>query len=114
MEEKRRLLNFVFSNSTWKNGKLIPAYRNPFDLLALTNTAYQKEKAASSKKDGLFEIWLPGQDSVTTVETFCFSLRNLPFGFLTQRIRSILILKGFVKRISLPKQVLLFWHETNA
>ena len=63
MEEKRRLLNFVFSNSTWKDGKLIPAYRKPFDLLALTNTAYQKEKAVSSKKDGLFEIWLPGQDS---------------------------------------------------
>ena len=60
MEEKRRLLNFVFSNSTWKDGKLIPAYRKPFDLLALTNTAYQKEKAVSSKKDGLFEIWLPG------------------------------------------------------
>jgi hypothetical protein len=63
MQEKRRLLNFVFSNSTWKDGKLIPAYRKPFDLLALTNTAYQKEKAVSSKKDGLFEIWLPGQDS---------------------------------------------------
>jgi hypothetical protein len=29
-----------------------------FDLLALTNTAYQKEKATSSKKDGHFEIWL--------------------------------------------------------
>ena len=63
MEEKRRLLNFVFSNSTWKDGKLKPVYRKPFDLLALTNTAYQKEKAVSSKKDGLFEIWLPGQDS---------------------------------------------------
>jgi hypothetical protein len=45
-----------------------------------------KEKAVSQKKDSLFEIWLPGQDSVTTVETFCFSLRNLPFGFLTQHI----------------------------
>jgi site-specific DNA recombinase len=59
MEEKRRLLNFVFSNSTWKDGKLIPAYRKLFALLALTNTAYQKEKAASPKKDGLFKIWLP-------------------------------------------------------
>jgi hypothetical protein len=29
---------------------------------------------------------LPGQDSVTTVETYCFSLRHLPFGFLTQHI----------------------------
>ena len=63
MEEKRRLLNFVFSNSTWKDSKLIPAYRKPFDLLAVTNTAYRKEKAVSPKKDGLFEIWLPGQDS---------------------------------------------------
>jgi hypothetical protein len=34
--------------------------------------------------------------SVTTVETFCFSLRNLPFGFLAQHIRSILIWIGFV------------------
>lgn len=34
MQEKRRLLNFVFSNSTWKDGKLTPAYRKPFDLLA--------------------------------------------------------------------------------
>jgi len=33
-----------------------------FDLLALTNTAYQKEKATSSKKDGLSEIWLPRRD----------------------------------------------------
>jgi hypothetical protein len=63
MEEKRHLLNFVFSNSTWKDGKLTPVYRKPFDLLALTNTAYQKEKAVSSKKDGLFEIWLPEEDS---------------------------------------------------
>jgi hypothetical protein len=63
MEEKRRLLNFVFSNSTWKDSKLIPAYRKPFYLLALTNAAYQNGKAISSKKDGLFEIWLPGQDS---------------------------------------------------
>jgi hypothetical protein len=44
MEEKRRLLNFVFSNSTWKEGKLIPPYPKPFDLLALTNTAYQSSR----------------------------------------------------------------------
>ncbi|HMK75053.1 MAG TPA: zinc ribbon domain-containing protein, partial [Thermodesulfobacteriota bacterium] len=31
MQEKRRLLNFVFSNSTWKDGKLVHAYRKPFD-----------------------------------------------------------------------------------
>jgi site-specific DNA recombinase len=31
MSEKRRLLNFVCSNSIWKDGKLIPNYRKPFD-----------------------------------------------------------------------------------
>ncbi|MCE5200457.1 MAG: zinc ribbon domain-containing protein [Armatimonadota bacterium] len=33
MLEKRRLLDFVFSNSTWANGKLTPKYRKPFDLI---------------------------------------------------------------------------------
>jgi hypothetical protein len=61
MSEKRRLLNFVLSNSSWKDGRLIPGYRKPFDLLAVTNLAYQKEKALSPAKDGLFDIWLPGQ-----------------------------------------------------
>ena len=44
-------------------------------------------KKAHAKKHGPFVCWLPGQDSVTTVETSCFSLRNLPFGFLTQHVR---------------------------
>ena len=32
MMEKRKLLDFVLSNSTWKDGQLIPNYRKPFDL----------------------------------------------------------------------------------
>ena len=56
MMEKRRLLDFVFLNSTWKNGYLSPTYRKPFDMLAVTNIAYQKQKAASPSKDDLFAI----------------------------------------------------------
>ena len=63
MREKRRILDFLFSNCLWKNGALIPHYRKPFDLLALTNSAYQKRKATSRAKNGLFENWLPGRDS---------------------------------------------------
>ncbi len=63
MLEKRRLLDFVFSNSTWKHGELIPKYRKPFDMLAVTNVAYKKEKAASPSKDDLSDIWLPRTDS---------------------------------------------------
>jgi site-specific DNA recombinase len=63
MKEKRRILDFLFSNCLWKDGNLIPNYRKPFDMLALTNAAYQKKKATSRVKSGLFEIWLPGRDS---------------------------------------------------
>lgn len=60
MREKRRLLDFVCSNSTWKDGRLTPNYRKPFDVIAVTNRTYKMEKAAFPKKDGLLEIWLPG------------------------------------------------------
>ena len=63
MDEKRRLLNFVFSNSSWRDGRLTPVYRKPFDLLAVTNLAYRREKALFPMKEGLFDIWLPGTDS---------------------------------------------------
>jgi site-specific DNA recombinase len=64
MREKRRILNFVLSNSIWKNGRLYPNYRQPFDMLAETNLAYQKEKAVSPQKNGLFDIWLPLVDAL--------------------------------------------------
>ena len=63
MLEKRRLLNFVFSNSSWKDGRLSPVYRKPFDLLAVTNLAYQREKALSSAQEDLFDIWCRRPDS---------------------------------------------------
>jgi site-specific DNA recombinase len=61
MQEKRKLLDFVCSNSTWKDGRLIPQYRKPFDLLAVTNRSYQQTKATSPEESGLCPIWLPGQ-----------------------------------------------------
>lgn len=61
--EKRRLLTIVHSNSTWREGRLIPEYRKPFDSLAVTNAAWLKEKAVSGIEDGISSIWLPGLDS---------------------------------------------------
>ena len=88
MKEKRRILDFVFSNCLWKDGTLVPNYRKPFDILALTNSAYQKQKATSRAKSGLSEIWLP---FVNDYRTLCsmpppdvkvalsgFTLANLP------------------------------------
>jgi site-specific DNA recombinase len=67
MREKRRVLDFIFSNCLWRDGSLIPNYRKPFDMLALTNVAYQKKKATSRVKSGLSEIWLPVVKAYRTV-----------------------------------------------
>jgi hypothetical protein len=34
-------------------------FRQPFDMLAITNEAYRKEKAAGVASSGLSEKWLP-------------------------------------------------------
>jgi len=60
MGEKRRLLQIVFSNCTWADGKLTPDYRKPFDLLVKTNVDYQECVEASQEKLDFRPIWLPG------------------------------------------------------
>jgi site-specific DNA recombinase len=61
--EKRRLLNFVVSNCTWKGGELVADLRQPFDLLAET-TAIAAQAAAGNRPNlAKTEIWLPGPDS---------------------------------------------------
>jgi len=35
--EKRRLLNSVYSNSSWAGGELTPNFRKPFDIIAVSN-----------------------------------------------------------------------------
>jgi site-specific DNA recombinase len=57
--EKRRLLDFVLSNCTWAGGKLTVTYRQPFDLLAVTNEALRKEKAAGGVSNGVCLAKLP-------------------------------------------------------
>lgn len=56
--EKRRLLNFLCSNSTWKDRTLTATFRQPFDILAVTNTAWQRQKAAGATSSDLRPIWL--------------------------------------------------------
>lgn len=62
-EEKRRLLNFVLSNCSWKNGRLEATFKQPFDMLAVAATANAKGEAGEELSTGRFENWLPGVDS---------------------------------------------------
>jgi len=58
-KEKRRLLDFVLSNSTWAGGELTVEFRQPFDLLAVTNESLKREKAAGGEPRDLRPEKLP-------------------------------------------------------
>ncbi len=57
-KEKRRLLDFVLSNSSWANGELSVTYRQPFDIIA--EATARNDEEATTIGDPLVntEIWL--------------------------------------------------------
>ncbi len=56
--QKRRLLNFVLSNCSWKDGRVVATFRQPFDLLAQTNATAMYSKLSSDSKSTKSEVWL--------------------------------------------------------
>ena len=62
--EKRKLLNFVCSNSTWKDQTLTATLRQPFDLLALTNTTWQRKKATGNSSSDPCPEWRAIRDNL--------------------------------------------------
>ncbi|MFQ5479256.1 MAG: recombinase family protein [Candidatus Binatia bacterium] len=58
--QKRRLLNFLVSNCSWRDGELTATLRQPFDLIAETTAIEAKRKAAGEVPNDVSEIWLPG------------------------------------------------------
>jgi site-specific DNA recombinase len=61
--EKRRLLNFVVSNCSWKDGQMTPILRQPFDLLAQTSIIAALQAVNENPKLTKREIWLGDEDS---------------------------------------------------
>lgn len=56
--EKRRLLKFVVSNSSWKDGKLTVQYRQPFDLFSTWEETLKKGPISERLEEGQNENWL--------------------------------------------------------
>ena len=61
--EKRRLLDFVLSNSSWGNGELTVEFRQPFDLIAVGATELKQMKAAGAGSDDLHQFKYTPEDS---------------------------------------------------
>jgi site-specific DNA recombinase len=56
--QKRRLLNFVLSNCSWKDGEARGTFRQPFDLLAETTAMAARQEAENTGNSAKSEIWL--------------------------------------------------------
>jgi hypothetical protein len=65
-DEKRRLLNFVVSNSIWKGGEIVPVWRQPFDIIAVANQPSDSGTRGAGPKNGPNENWLPEYSQVRT------------------------------------------------
>lgn len=59
MAEKRRLLDHVFSNSSYADGKLTPNYRKPFNLISKAMLMQMELTGGKFDKTAKSEIWLP-------------------------------------------------------
>ncbi len=53
MRNKRRILDFVTSNSVWKDGQIHPNYREPFATIALMGMGDETKQAVSGEVNGL-------------------------------------------------------------
>jgi site-specific DNA recombinase len=62
-DQQRRLLNFVLSNSTWKEGALSVTFRQPFDLIAQTMTPGPSGGAGGGENPPDCPNWWSRQDS---------------------------------------------------
>ena len=61
--EKRRLLDFLVSNCSWKGGELTSTLRQPFDFLAQTAAIAAQSAASSRSESAKRESWLGDLDS---------------------------------------------------
>jgi site-specific DNA recombinase len=75
-QEKRKLLNFVLSNCTWRGGELTAKYRQPFDVLAVAVASEQRQMGGGIAEMGKNENWLPDMDSNHELDRI-LEIRNL-------------------------------------
>jgi hypothetical protein len=65
--EKRRPLNFLLTNRSWKEGELRATLRQPFDSFAAAAATPDGRKAAGVAADGPPGNWLPFVESYRTL-----------------------------------------------
>ena len=59
--EKRRLLNFVLSNCTWKGSELQAEFRQPLDMLVVATLPMKRKKVPELPPTTFLKIGSPGR-----------------------------------------------------
>ena len=57
--EKRKMLDLLLSNSSWKDGELTVTYREPFDIIAQSATRQRALAPTGTSEEARSEVWLP-------------------------------------------------------
>jgi hypothetical protein len=65
-EDEHGLLNFMLSNSTWRQGKLLVEFNEPFDLVSENVEAAEWVETPEDTASAANEIWLPFVDVYRT------------------------------------------------
>ena len=60
---KNEILRFALSNSVWKDGVLIPQFRQPFDTIADMRREYNEKRVAFTSKNDPRSVWYSQRDS---------------------------------------------------
>ena len=61
--EKAKLLKMLCSNLIFDEGRIVPTYRNPFDLIAKASAIEEEEKAKTGRKLSPRSFWWATEDS---------------------------------------------------
>jgi len=59
--EKRRLLNFLLSNCSWRAGELTATLRQPFDIISKTTVALEKRRPLALSPTAVLSFGSPGR-----------------------------------------------------
>jgi hypothetical protein len=84
--EKRRLLDFVLSNSSWANGELSVEFRQPFGMIADMAAVGATEKVVGTAPDDLCLERLTVQDSNSRKALSIHDFRNWGARVVTKRV----------------------------
>ena len=124
--EKRRLLNFVLSNCTWKGSELQAEFRQPLDMLVVATLPMKRKKVPELPPTTFLKIGSPGRTRTSDMVVNSHPLYQLSYrgiflagysnqGSKLQVLRCIcsIVFMQLLQRVSLLAPSLILPHHNS-